>query len=281
MSSARKQLATELVRVRRRAGLTGRDMARVLGVSQAQLYRYDKAVTTPSIPAVRAWLDACEAAEQHAVTAEARERILALAEMAHAEPRTWKGYRDAGITSTQEVAAGQDVESVEQWCAESVILPGLVQTPEYAAAAVRQADLHDQFNHPEQVTARLARQALLFEPGRRWHFLIAQRLLTWSPGAVALMPPQRARLLSLAEVDDVDIAVLPEGAVLEPSGLWWVPFTIIQPRGGDRYVVIEDTSGERTARDEDEVASWSLLWERLWSAAVRGDAAVDLIRAAE
>ncbi len=274
----RRQLADELVRVRVRAGLTGREMSRALGVSQAQLYRYDHAVTTPSLPKVRTWLDSCRAAAPESIDPVERTRILELAEDAHAEPKTWKAYRDAGITSAQQAAADQDDEAVQVWEAECVILPGLLQTPEYAAAAVRQADLHDQFDHASQVAGRLARQARLFEPGREWRFLVAERLLTDSPGAPALMAPQRARLLSLADLDGVEVAVLPSETWVEPSGLWWSSFTIIQPRDGDRYVVAELPHGEASYTAPDEVASYELLWERLWSAAVTGDDAVALIR---
>lgn len=274
----RRRLADELVAARRRAGLTGRDMARALGLSQAQLYRYDHAITTPSIPNVRAWLDTCAAADRHSVIDDHRARILDLAEQAHAEPRTWKAMAAAGVTNAQPTAAEQDQEAVEEWSAQFVVLPGLVQTPEYAAAAVRRADLHDQFDHAAQVRDRLARQAMLFEPGRRWHFLISERLLWWSPGTPALMAPQRSRLLALAATEGIDVAVLPDQAVLEPSGLWWVPFTVIAPRMGGRYAVIEDTSGEKVIREADELASWTLLWERLWAASVRGEEALRLIQ---
>jgi len=276
VSPKRQQLADELVRVRRRAGITGRGMAVILQVKQAQLYRYDHAVTTPSIPKVRTWLDACRAEAPEAVSDEDRARILELAEEAHAEPRTWKAFKDA--ETGQDAAAEQDEEAVEVWSAESVLIDGLLQTPEYAAAAVRRADLHGQFNHAKQVTERLTRQARLFEPGRRWHFLMAERLLSWSPGVAALMPPQRARLLSLAAVEGVEVAVIPDDAVLEPSGLWWSPFTIIQPREGEKYAVAEQPHGEVTYVAADEVESFVLLWKRLWAAAVAGDAAVEFIR---
>lgn len=276
----RQQLADELVRVRRRAGLTGRDMARKLNLSQAQLYRYDHAITTPSIPNVREWLDACRVEARESLNDETRARILELAEEAHAEPRSWRAFKDAGADQLQDAAAEQDKDAVAEWCAQSVILPGLVQTPEYAAAAVKRADLHGQFDHAKQVTGRLARQALLFEPGRRWHFVIAEQLLSWSPGSLALLPPQRARLLSLAVTEGVEVAILREGAVLEPSGLWWSPFTIIQPREGERYVVAEQAHGEETYVAADEVESFDLLWSRLWDAAATGDDALSLIRKA-
>lgn len=276
----RRQLADELVRVRVRAGMTGRAMAKVLGLSQAQLYRYDHAVTTPTLPKVREWLDTCRAEASESLDDLDRARILELAEAAHAEPKSWKAHRDAGIVSAQEAAADQDVDAVEIWEAECVVLPGLLQTPEYAASAVRQADLHGQFDHAAQVSGRLARQALLFESGRQWRFLVAEKLLTESPGPSALMGPQRARLLALADVDGVEVAVLPTGATAKPSGLWWVPFTIIEPRGGDRYVVAELPHGEETYTAADQVASYELLWSRLWDAAVTGDDAVELIRGA-
>lgn len=272
-------LAHELVRVRVRAGMTGRRMAEILGVSQAQLYRYDHAVTTPTLPTVRTWLDACRAETAEALDDADRARILELAEAAHAEPRTWKAHRDAGSDSTQTTAADQDADAVELREAERIVLPGLLQTPEYATAAVRRADLHGQFDHVAQVAGRIARQALLFEPGRRWRFLIDETLLSWSPGSPALMPPQRARLSALAEVDGIEIAIWPVGARIEPSGLWWTPFTMIEPRKGGRYVVMELPHGEVTVTAADEVASFDLLWNRLWDTAVRGEEATELILA--
>lgn len=274
----RLQLAEELVRVRVRAGLTGRDMARVLHLSQAQLYRYDHAVTTPSLPKVRMWLDACRAAASESLDDAERVRFLDLAEAAHGEPKSWKSHRS--VVSAQEAAADQDRDAVELCEAEFVVLPGLLQTPEYAAAAVRRADLHGQFDHAAQVGGRLARQALLFEPGRRWRFVLAERLLSYSPGSAALMAPQRARLLSLADTDGVEIAVLPTDAVIEPSGLWWSPFTIVRPGDGETYVVAELPHGEVTVAAPDEVASFDLLWSRIWGAsAVGSDAAERMARA--
>ena len=276
----RRQLADELVRVRVRAGLTGRDMARILHLSQAQLYRYDHAVTTPSLPKVRMWLDACRATAPESLDDAERARILGLAEAAHGEPKSWKAHRGAGIVSAQEAAADQDRDAVEVCEAEFVVLPGLLQTPEYAAAAVRRADLHSQFDHAAQVGGRLARQALLFESGRRWRFVLAERLLSYSPGSAALMAPQRARLLSLADTDSVEIAVLPTDAVIEPSGMWWSPFAILRPGVGEPYVVIELPHGEVTVTAADEVASFELLWSRIWEAsAVGADAAERIARA--
>lgn len=279
-SPKRRELAEELVRVRVRAGMTGRQMGRELRVSQATLSRYDHGETTPSVPRVRQWLAICEEYDDKAVTAADRVRIVELAEAAHAEPRTWKAMRDAGTASAQGAAADQDADALTVWEAENVILPGLVQTPEYAAAAIRRADLHGQFDPGQQLVGRLARQARLYEPGREWRFLIAEHLLTTSPGDPALMAPQRARLLSLLELDGVEVAVLPARARIEPSGLWWAPFSIIQPKpdAGDRYVVLELPHGEHEVTAVDEVSSYELLWERMWSAAAVGPEAAERIR---
>lgn len=277
-ASQRERLAEELVRARRRAGLSGRDMMAVLGVTQAQVYRYDHAVTVPSLPKVRAWLDACREAAPESVDDDTRARLLELAEEVHAQPRSWSAMRRAGVRQAQDTAAEQDADAREVWTAQNVILPGLLQTPEYAAAAVARADLHGQFDHVAQLAARLARQALLFEPGRRWRFLLAEHLLSWSPGAEALMGPQRARVAALAATEGVEVAVVPTGAQPEPSGLWWSPFTVLHPRDEESYVDLELVHGQHTVREADEVASYGLLWERLWSAALRGDEALTLIR---
>ncbi len=87
-SRVRTLLAKELLRVRDLAGLSGREMARRLGISQPKMSRIDRGLSLPSVPLVERWLAEGNANE------DTGKRILALAEAAHGETRPWGDLLD-------------------------------------------------------------------------------------------------------------------------------------------------------------------------------------------
>ncbi|WP_344318410.1 helix-turn-helix transcriptional regulator, partial [Acrocarpospora pleiomorpha] len=76
---ARRQVAVELARLRRQAGISGRAMADRLGVSQPTISRAESGARLLSLPLTRVWLDTVHA------DAATRETVLALAEASHSE----------------------------------------------------------------------------------------------------------------------------------------------------------------------------------------------------
>src|SRR5437660_7222979 len=79
-----QQLAAQLRRLRELAGMSGRDLAKLIDVSQSKVSRIESATTLPSLPEVTRWTKAVGA------PAEYREWLAALAESVFTEVRGWR-----------------------------------------------------------------------------------------------------------------------------------------------------------------------------------------------
>lgn len=248
-----------------RAGLSGRALADKVGVRQATISRVERGHTLPSIKIVKAWLTAVGADEAD------RERLLDLAEAVHGETRGWgEMLGDAG--HNQDEVRRREVEIVLARNFQPSVVPGLLQTPEYARAVLR---VGRTTNVEAAVATRVERQQALYEEGRRFQFLIAEQVLHWPVGGDQVLAAQRDRLVSLARLRSVELSVVPAvAAVVVP----WHNFVLWDTADSGRYVTTELFHGAQEIADSESVALYVDVWERLWSAAVHGDEATELIR---
>ena len=195
----RRQLGVELRGARTLAGLTQRDLAAQIEANQPRVMRAERAETLLTKAEVLAWLTAVEADQA------VRDRVLALTDAAHTETWAWQGGMSdghlQGIAADDEVAAVRVRNYAMQW------MPGLVQTGAYARALLTQVDPTGDMNVPAAVAARLERQGILFEDGRRFELMFEEASLLWSPEA-GVMRAQLDRLLSVATLDAVRFSVV-------------------------------------------------------------------------
>jgi transcriptional regulator with XRE-family HTH domain len=174
----------------------------------------------------------------------------------------------AGISRIEHGEALPSREQVLTW------LPGLLQTAEYARLVIEQTDPDSERDTPAALAARIQRQQILFESGRRFEFLIGDAALLWEPGP-GVMDAQRDRLLSLATLPSVEIAVLPARRTGTPA---WHGFIQFQDGDGSSCVTTELVHGGQEITEPDAVRRYVALWDRLWKAAATGSDATDLIR---
>jgi transcriptional regulator with XRE-family HTH domain len=265
MASPRDRLRAELQRRRIRAGQSGRALADTVGVRQATISRVERGHTLPSIKMVDAWLTAVGADKVD------RERVLELAEAVHGETRGWNELLgDTG--HNQDEARHREAEAVLARNFQPSVVPGLLQTPEYARAVLR---VGRTTNVAAAVATRIERQQALYDEGRTFHFLIAEQILHWPVGGHEVLAAQRDRLVSLARLQSVELAVVPLAAtVLVP----WHNFVVWDTADGGRYVTTELFHGAQEVTAADSVGLYVEVWERLWAAAAHGSEAVELIR---
>lgn len=271
MSSPRRdRLRAELGRLRDLSGLGGRPMGQRLGVTQATISRIERGETLPAMPIVRGWLDAVVDAGVQLAAAE-RERILELAETLHGETQPW-GELLGTDGHTQRHFLQREMLAVLTRNWQPTVVPGLLQTPEYARAVLSVGRTR---NVEDAVAKRIERQQVLHDPGpRRFEFLIAEHVLRWPIGGETVLEVQRDRIVSLARLDTVDVAIVPTTAA---PALAWHNFTLWTPEDGPRYVTTELVHGAQELVDEATVQLYDELWSRLWGSALHGDDATDLL----
>lgn len=204
----RRQLGAELRSLRGQAGLTSSEAAARLGWHQSKVSRIETGRSGVKTSDVRRLLDLYEVRDPRL-----RDLLAALAgtdDAGEGRHHWWKAYRDL------LPAAYRDFISLESQASrmrtlETTVVPGLLQTRDYARAVTRAAvtGLSD-----EQVDAlvevRLARQDVLrAEPPLQLSVVLDEAVLRRPVGGPQVFAGQLARLREVSKVPQVRLQVLP------------------------------------------------------------------------
>lgn len=274
MTAFRAQLGRELKHLREFAGLSGRDLAaRIrdsgLDMSQSKVSRIESGTATVIRPEVQAWADATNAAPG------TRERLIELAEAAFTELAAWRSAVRADTRHVQDQVRAREATAHTVRNFQPTVIPGLLQTPEYAHWMIPLADIAGVVDHAASAAARLERQPALFDTDRRFEFLIGECALHWNPApAMEVLVAQLDRVASLAAMDSVHIGVLP----IDGQGVAtpWSNFVIYE--GDETFVMVELIHAGLRIADPEDVELYRGLYDRLWKRAAKGSDAVALIQ---
>jgi transcriptional regulator with XRE-family HTH domain len=198
-----RRLAAELRRLRELKGLTGDDVATRLNWSTAKVSRIENARTGAKIPDVQRLVDLYEIHDPH------RGELLALAHDA-AKKGWWEAYRDLPGGYTQFIALEDEANRITQW--ETHVVPGLLQTEDYARATISGLNLFDTV-HPREidrrVEVRMRRQRILHDPALvEFSVLLDESVLRRRVGDADVMRAQLAHLNTVAELPNVTLRVI-------------------------------------------------------------------------
>ena len=163
---------------------------------------------------------------------------------------------------------------------ETVYIPGPLQLPEYAHRVLTEMIGLQGLEIDDVDTAvaeRMQRQQMLYEPGRRWEFLLAEPCLRWALVPPAVMRSQLDRLQTVIGLAHVRFGIVPMGRELATA-----PQNTVEIYVGEETVAVAETFiGETWHRDE-QADAYDRAVDRMWKEAVEGDEARALImRAAQ
>lgn len=263
--STRERLAAELRRMRALSGLSGRDLARRLGISQSKVSRIESGATVPSLPEVNGWMAAVDAG------AETARRLVALTEAACTEVSAWRtALRDRPHLQDQ-VLDRENRTSRSQTFQPSVV-PGLLQTAEYAR---RVFALFDEVPYGDAelaaaVAGRLNRQLALYQEERRFEFVISEAALRWRPGPVRLLLAQLDRIASLSTLENVRVGVVPSDA----EAITYLSHGFVIAYGGaddEARVTVEAAHAKLSITGPEDVELYRRRWALLSRMTLFGD----------
>jgi transcriptional regulator with XRE-family HTH domain len=264
----RQRLAAALRALRRDAGLSGEGLAGLLGWSQSKVSKIENGRTRPAVADVMAWADATGAGE------EARSALVGLVEAASAQTVSWWASHRAGLAARQREVAEVEARTVRLWNFQPAVVPGLLQTAGYARRVLALADVSGQRDVAAAVTARLERQAVLYDEGRQFEFVLTEAALRWRPGPPGLLLAQLDRLLSMATLPNVRLGVVPwdrEAAAAPANG-----FTVFDT-GEEAVVLVETLSTESFLTGERHLEVYRQAFDRFREAAFFGEDAATAI----
>ena len=266
-----RQLAAELRRQRDEAGLTGEEVAVRLGWSAAKVSRVETARTAVSPSDLQLLLDLYEVSGQH------RERLTELGRTAR-QRGWWDAYADMlGPEYATLIALESDADSVGWYAAQ--IVPGLLQTEEYAREIIRSTLLISPPGEMERrVQVRMSRQRVLSgDSPLELAVILDEAALERQVGGADVMRAQLRRLVQVAEQPNVQVQVLPNAAGAHPAVTG--EFTILRfpELIAPDVVYLENMTSNVYVEREAEVFRYSLALERLSSLALGHEESVALI----
>ncbi|MCQ4202595.1 helix-turn-helix transcriptional regulator [Streptomyces coelicoflavus] len=266
MGSERRErmrvLGARLRALRAEAGLTGAALAQRAGVGQPTVSKVETGRMVPSVDVLDRLCRALNLDESAA--REVRDLLVAVESAIDTDSEA--AGLAAGLVVDDAVRGARLVRSFQ-----CVVLPGLLQSAEYARHVFESAPDSTPEAVGRAVAARVERQSVLYEPGRESVFVLTEAVLRTWPGTPALMLAQLDRLLAVESLNTVRLGVIP----------WRRPVPLL-PRHGftlcdEQAVVIEAFTGERVAVDSAEVAAYEEAFDRFQETAVFGDEVRELL----
>lgn len=268
------RLGAELRQLRERAQLSGRALGEQLGWSQAKVSRIEKADVKTTVEDVEILLDHLH------VPARRRRELLALAREASDAATRWRPSHRAGPgrLRAQLNTLARSATTVRHF--QPIIVPGLLQTPEYARAALEVADLSGRHDLDATVTAQLTLQRMLFEPDcPRHHFLLGEVGVRFRPDDAAHRHrAQLDRIVTMASLPAVTVQVLPVTSPYAPLGRHGFRLYEFADPDEPPLAYLDLIGSEMIVHEPENVEVFTAAWQRLLSAALSPEDSLALIR---
>jgi transcriptional regulator with XRE-family HTH domain len=264
----RQRLGAELRRARELSGLSGRELANRIGVSQSKVSRAESGLALLSIPEVAAWATAA------GVPPDVADLLSTLTEAAYTEVHNW------GSLLRDRPHIQGDIADLEKHAQKILtfqpsVVPGLLQTAEYARRVFAMFQPpYPELEIPEALGARLDRQMALFGNHQRFDFLITEAALRWRPGPPALLLAQLDRISSLSTLDTVSVGVIPLSAeAVTNTSHGFVLFEMAKQDEADAIVLVETIHANLVVNDPESIALYRTRWSLLKQMTLSGDEA--------
>lgn len=265
-SLRRRRLAAELRKLRDRSGLTAAEVAKELRWQESKISRVERRQSGITAAELRRLLDVYEV-DDHAY----RTYLTELARRGN--ERTWwdKYPRDVVGTEYADLISVEDeARAIRTYQQE--LVPGLVQTAEYARAVIRASRPSDTTGEIDRrVEVRMERQEILTRmspPPPRLNAVLSEATIRRPIGGFDVMRGQLERLMKPRDRANVTIQVLPLDAGVHPSLVG--PFALVTfPDPGDLGVVnLENQIGALFLEKTDELRVYEDLWNTLQAKAL-------------
>jgi transcriptional regulator with XRE-family HTH domain len=271
--TAREYLSSELARLRRLSGLSGRDLAVRVGISQSKVSRIESGASIPSLPEVIAWADVVNVSE------ETRDHLVRLTEAAYTDVETYRSaYRGRSHLQDQTQMYETTAHTIRNF--HPAMVPGLLQTAEYTRRVLSLLDTTgiETLDYGAAAIARARRQEVLYDETKRFDFLITEAALRWQSHDTRLLLPQLDRIASVSSLHNVWIGLLPYDAPIQ--GVPEHNFQLYSDRDEDQepIVRVEMIHARLTISDPQDVAIYQEQFARWSEAALHGDEAREFLR---
>ena len=270
----RRRLRTELRRARLDAGLTQEQVATAMDWSLSKLIRIENGSVGISQNDLKAILAHYKIIDEKRTT-----ELIALSRGAR-ERSWWNSYRDAAPRLIQLIEYEAAAFIARNF--QPLIVPGLLQTEEYARASIRQLDPKMTESRLEDfVEIRMKRQELLQRSDAPLLFFIMdEAVVRRVVGGQDVRRRQLQRLIDVSVMPNVTIEVVPFRAGLLPGLQSQFLIYEFPDAADDDVLYLEGVRGELLSRDSpDDVLSFRESFEQLREASLGPEGSINFLDA--
>jgi transcriptional regulator with XRE-family HTH domain len=247
--------------LRRNAGLTGVELARLVGVSQSRISRIETGHLIPHPDEVDRLASALK------LDADGREQLHDQARASRSTMQSWRLMHTQGVGKHQTDIGRMEQTATKIRMFQPNLVPGLLQTAEYARRAIELAT--DAQDVGLGVARRMTRQQILYDRGKSFEFLITEGALRWRIAPADAHAGQLHHLASLATLENVSLGVIPWHA--QVGAHQTTMFCVFD----DALAYVELHNGEVATEDQQDIAHYAAVFAALKDSAVTGEDAID------
>jgi transcriptional regulator with XRE-family HTH domain len=258
----RRQVGMQLRRLREAAGVTIDQVAEQLECSASKISRIETGQTGVTPRDVR------DMAAVYGVPPQEADLLLRFAREAR-QKGWWQLY--GTVLTGAYVGLEAAADSIRAY--EALVVPGLLQTEEYARAMIRtgRPDI-DTEEAEKRVRVRMNRQSLLTQddPIDLW-IVLDEAVLHRPVGGRAVTKEQFAHLVEVAELPNVTLQVLPFAT--GPHAGMDGTFTILlyEESAGQNLVFVSNAAGGLFLEKEEELQRYAFVFDHLRASALDPD----------
>ena len=270
---ARWQLAGQLKTLRERAKVTHLEIAEVLGCSDSKIYK----IESGDVGVGRA--DLLVMFDHYGVTDErVRETLLALQKQGR-ERGWWAKFGQ--LPNTYSMYIGLESAATEIKNFQLAVVPGLLQTEDYARSLIRAQRVNDTADEIERrVRVRIARQDCLTEdPALQLWTILDEGAVRRQIGGKAIMKAQLEHLIDRSHQPNVTIQVLPFTEGSHPGTLGSMAILEFPEDVHSPVAYIETYAGDVYLEKDDDLRRVTLTYTHMHSAALSPTRSIELIAA--
>jgi transcriptional regulator with XRE-family HTH domain len=268
-----RRLAAELRTLRASAGLTRDEVVERTGINVATLYRIEHARVRPQTRTLRTLLDLYGADQEH------QADLVAL--LRDARQRGWLHAYQSELPEQYTTYIGFEGEARSVWNYESLFIPGLLQTEDYARAVIRAVLPWASRDEVERrVEVRIERQEVLRNDNPLELWVIAdEAALRRQVGGPAVMQAQLGHLLEAAELPNITFQVIPFSDGAHAGMLGSFVFMQFAEASIPDVVYVDSMAGDLFLEAEADVRRYRLVFEHLRAVAASPDDSRSLVGA--
>ncbi|WP_170323898.1 helix-turn-helix domain-containing protein [Cryptosporangium phraense] len=267
----RRELAARLRALRRTSGLTIEEVARELACSPTKISRIETGRRGAVLRDVR------ELCRLYRVSPAEQDHLLTLARESK-ERAWWQGY-DIGATYRTLIGLESAATAIAEY--QPAVIPGLLQTPDYARALIRgTGERRTEEEIEDQVTLRVTRQRILDRSDPPYvSFILDEAAIRRLIGGRSVLANQLDALLTIAGRSQIGLQVLDFEAGAHPALRGPFGIVEIEESPASSIVFVEGHTGDIYLEGSADLKRYQRMFDQLRSIALSPKNSMDFIAA--